>query len=132
MIDRGRFGPVAVDLGVEPWRAARRAPHEVFVRRRLAAALLASLVLLGLGLGVRSVSGRSGGVPASAVGSAPASTRGAAAPDAPLIYVVQPGDTMWGIATAFAADNIADFADRLAEINGGATIDVGQVLVLPG
>jgi hypothetical protein len=48
------------------------------------------------------------------------------------VHVVQPGDTLWSIAAAVAPD--ADpraVVDQLVDLNGSATISVGQRVVLP-
>ena len=47
------------------------------------------------------------------------------------IYIVAPGDTLWSIATAIDSDgDPRDTVDRLAQLNGGSSIYVGQRLVL--
>ena len=53
-------------------------------------------------------------------------------PDAPRqIYVVQSGDTLWSIAMEFDSDgDPRDTVDRLAALNGGSSLYVGQKLIL--
>lgn len=51
-------------------------------------------------------------------------------------YIVQPGDTLWQIARAYAPEHmdIRNFIYRLERINGlkGGIIHPGQQLVIPG
>jgi LysM repeat protein len=47
------------------------------------------------------------------------------------VYVVQPGDTMWSIASSLTDGSIRSYVADLVELNGGASLDVGQLLVLP-
>ncbi|MFM8846941.1 MAG: LysM peptidoglycan-binding domain-containing protein, partial [Actinomycetota bacterium] len=46
-------------------------------------------------------------------------------------YVVRPGDTLWSIASSLTDGDISSFVDDLVAANGGASIDVGQRLVIP-
>jgi predicted Zn-dependent protease len=47
-------------------------------------------------------------------------------------YLVQPGDTLWALAAQFhGALSQTDYVDLLVEVNGGATIQTGQQIVLP-
>ena len=47
------------------------------------------------------------------------------------IYIVSPGDTLWSIATSIDSDgDPRDTVDRLAALNGGSSLYVGQRLVL--
>ena len=105
-------------------RAAGPATYRV---RRLAAALAVVAVLLAL----RLVAG------AVAADMLPGSTwaGGAGAAEAPAgsaTYVVQPGDTLWTIADGLdRPGDIRATVDRLAELNGGAALDVGDRIALP-
>jgi LysM domain-containing protein len=113
-----------VELAPRPGHAAP--PHDVFVRRRVAAALAAVvsllLVLGGVFAAGRVLAGR-GGVPASAPAAQPVQT-------AP--YVVQPGDTLWSIAQRFRGErSLAGYVDALVHANEGPDIRVGERLVLP-
>ncbi|MFT7597732.1 MAG: hypothetical protein ACI8TP_000652 [Acidimicrobiales bacterium] len=48
------------------------------------------------------------------------------------LYIVQPGDTLWGLATSLAPDaDPRPVVDLLAERNGGSSLQVGQRLVIP-
>ena len=53
-------------------------------------------------------------------------------PDAPQeIYIVQSGDTLWSIAMAIDGDgDPRNTVDRLAEMNGGSSLYIGQRLIL--
>ncbi len=47
------------------------------------------------------------------------------------IYIVAPGDTLWSIASSIDNDgDPRDTVDRLAALNGGSSIYVGQRLIL--
>ena len=109
-------------------RVTRAAPPRsaVFAARRLFVAAVATgllLVTLNAVLGVLSVPGSAGT---------------GAASDAPALvvregaYRVQPGDTLWGVATRLhRGGDIRDTVDELAEINGGESVRVGQALIIP-
>jgi nucleoid-associated protein YgaU len=94
-----------------------RAPTAVYARRRLAVAAL----LLGLVLGLVSF-GQSAGA---------GRTPQAEAADS-LSYVVQPGDTLWAIARSLTGGDPRPVVDALTDIAGGAMLQPGQRLVIPG
>ena len=49
------------------------------------------------------------------------------------IHVVQPGETLWSIASEVdPGGDVRATVDRLAELNGGAAIQVGQRLIIDG
>ncbi|MBK9178849.1 MAG: LysM peptidoglycan-binding domain-containing protein [Acidimicrobiales bacterium] len=101
------------------------APAALYRRRRLAAVLVAVVVLLAPILAVRTLAATLGGVPASAP-EAPL--------DAPRVHVVQPGDTLWAVAAELtpSGGDVRATVDLLADLNGGAaTLQVGQRLLLP-
>jgi len=78
--------------------------------------VLAGLVLLGWLLTPR-VGPASGSVPASAP------VRG---PD-PVVYVVQPGDTLWSIARHVQPEgDIRPLVERLERVNGGPRVHIGD------
>jgi LysM repeat protein len=92
-------------------------------RRAVAGVVLAVLVALTIVAGHDVLAG-SGGVPASAASSQPA--------HAPATVIAQPGDNLWSIAAAHHGDSsITAYLDTLVDRNGGATIEVGQTIVLP-
>ncbi|MCU1400778.1 MAG: hypothetical protein JWN62_3887 [Acidimicrobiales bacterium] len=48
------------------------------------------------------------------------------------LYLVQPGDTMWSLAHLFhGTESVSIYVDSMVERNGGAALQVGQVLTLP-
>lgn len=97
---------------------ARPVGPEVYRRRRLAAVA----IVAGLVLGLASFGRQADATP----------TAEAQAADAVLV-VVQPGDTLWTI-----AESLVEGADprplvaELSEIAGGASIQPGQLLRIPG
>ncbi|MEY3148337.1 MAG: hypothetical protein RL688_1556, partial [Actinomycetota bacterium] len=46
-------------------------------------------------------------------------------------YIVQQGDTLWSIASSLTDGNLRNYVDELVDLNGGASVDIGQRLVLP-
>jgi len=110
-----------------------RPTHATYVRRRVIVLSFLVTLVLSLGLATQhgladrgtgpasgATVGRSGVVPAGAVG-APAGS-----------YVVQPGDTMWTIAERVASPNtLADYVEALIALHGGTTITVGELIRLP-
>jgi LysM repeat protein len=107
-----------------PARAARRPSAATYRRRRaVVGGCLAALFAVGVVAGHDVLAG-SGGDPASAAVSQPA--------HAVRTVVAQPGDTLWSIASAHRGEiSITRYLDTLVDINGGATIQVGQVITLP-
>lgn len=109
-----------------------RLPGRVYRRRRFTAMVVVLVVVAGSILLARAASvalaGRAGG-PASA---AAARTGDGAFVPAALTYVAQPGDTLWAIAQRFHGDTALDwYVDELVEVNGTASIQAGQRIVLP-
>jgi len=46
-------------------------------------------------------------------------------------YVVQPGDTLYGVAMAHCEGNIVNAVHHIEKMNGGSLIHPGQTLTLP-
>jgi hypothetical protein len=117
--------------GRSPARLARRATYR---RRRLGAAALALVLTTGLILATAAVTRTAGGGTPMAVAGASSPTPAAASSAAGVAAtrLVQPGDTLWTIASAIAPDvDVRITVERLAELNGRAPLVVGQELVLP-
>jgi LysM repeat protein len=107
---------------VVPARLADPRPTaEVYVRRRLLVGLVFVAIVVAMWFGAGNVLASRSGAPASAAAARPT-----------ISYVVQPGDTLWSIASARQGGTGVDsYVDLLVQRNGGATIQVGQVLTLP-
>jgi len=129
---RGRSGS-RVNPRVNP-----RVNHDVYLRRRLMVALIGLSVAAAACLGVRALASR-GDATASIPTVTPLSV---GSPTVSMIdpsvygqgagfYVVRPGDALWSIASSLTDGNIGSFVDELVDINGGASIAVGQRLVIP-
>lgn len=97
---------------------APRVSAETYRRRRLAMAAL----VLGLVLGVASMGHE-----------ADASRTPEARVADSVTYVVQPGDTLWGIARRLSPEgDPRPLVHVLDDIAGGARLQPGQRLILPG
>ncbi len=48
------------------------------------------------------------------------------------IYIVQPGDTLWGIAASIAlpGEDVRPLVDELQEATGGSMLEIGQQIVI--
>lgn len=104
-------------------RTTRRRVSEATYRRRRAVVgtALAAFVAVGA-VTTYDVLAGSGGVPASAAVSQPARST----------VVAQPGDSLWTIAQQHRGEvSLVRYVDKLVALNGGATIVVGQAVVLP-
>lgn len=96
--------------------AGRPLAPEVYRRRRLA--VLA--VVVGLVVGVASFGQANSATAPGEVGT-----------DA-VVVVVQPGDTLWGIAAALAPDrDPRPLVHELAELAGPGVLEPGRQLVIP-
>jgi hypothetical protein len=117
--DGSRFAPSPVR------RAGSCRPTEATYRRRrfVVGVVLAVFVAVGAVLAHDVLVG-SGGEPASAAASRPARVR-------PSV-VARPGDTLWSIAEVHHGEvPISRYVDVLVDLNGGASIQAGQAVVLP-
>jgi Tfp pilus assembly protein FimV len=111
-------------LGAAPTPAAYR-------RRRVVALVLAVAVVVVALAGARAVlrplAGTSGARPLGATELPVPVPAGASTP------VVVPGETLWDVARELQpTGDVRPVVDELAALNGGATLQAGQVLVLPG
>ena len=92
-------------------------------RRAVVGTTLAVFVAVGAVL-THDVLAGSGGVPASAAASQPALVR--------TTVTAQPGDTLWSIAQSrHGSVSITRYVDKLVDLNGGASIQAGQAVLLP-
>lgn len=116
--------------------------NAVYRRRRVAVAVLAVVLTVAASTGIRSLASRGdGAAPVSAVTPGVSAVALAGMPAgvdvsgafvvSDGVYVVQPGDTMWSIASSLTDGSIRGYVADLIELNGGASLDVGQLLVLP-
>ena len=73
-----------------------------------------------------------GGDAAANVAPQPLSAQSTLSTDAIEVYIVEPGDTLWAIATQLArpGEDIRPIVDALTEQTGGAYLDVGQRIVI--
>ena len=121
----------------------RHLSHDVYLRRRLVVGLAVVGVVVAACLGFRTLASR-GDETASIPTVTPLSasvqpiTTSVNGVDVSLafaqgegFYVVQPGDTLWSLASSLPSRNIRNFVHSLIELNGGASIDVGQRLIVP-
>lgn len=110
-----------------PLSGDRRGPDQhsiVYLRRRVA--LGAVLVLVGAMLWTAATWAANSSIGVDRVGADQSGTT-------QELYVVQPGDTLWSIAAALKpGGDVRDTVDRLAELNGGSALTVGQRLALGG
>jgi len=112
----------------------------VFVRRRIVASLVVITIAAAACLGVRSMASRGDGAASLPTVTPNGSVILMTAAGTDLsgafirgdqVYVVQPGDTLWSIASSLTDGDIRSFVDELIDLNGTASVDVGQRLVLP-
>ena len=117
---------IALGIGApHPAVHVRRRPSAaVYRRRRLVVGSIAALLVVLSGLAVNEVLAGDGGVTASAAVAGPAPER--------ISITAQPGDTLWAIARQYHGSVDVDrYLDRLISLNGGASIQAGQAVLLP-
>ena len=103
-------------------QGARSAAPQIYIRRRVLAAVFALAIVLLVGLGAGTVVANRGAAPAS----------GSSVRPAIATYVVHHGDTMWSIAATHRGSlSQSDYVDLLVQANGGAALQVGQQIQLP-
>jgi len=120
------IGSSTIDPVLHPTSAPRRrvVSERTYRRRRaVVGGVLAIVVACGLVVAHDVLAGP-GGVPASAAGGQAGSVRST--------ITAQPGDTLWSIANAHRGDvPVNRYVDKLVSLNGGASIQAGQQIVLP-
>ncbi len=105
---------------------------QVYRRRRVVAAVLATVVALTLAAGINRAatwawSQVTTPVPSAAVVSAPTLS-----PVALQSVVVRPGDTLWSIASrAQPGADVRPLVSQLSEARNGAPLQVGERIILP-
>jgi Tfp pilus assembly protein FimV len=96
-------------------------------RRRLAVLLVAVAVAAASVLGARAIAGMA----QIERSTSPEVVELQSVPVAGQRYVVQPGDTLWSIATEIAPDDDPRVVvDALRDANGGPELEVGDELIL--
>ena len=112
--------PAAFPL-VRPVRRPARAavapvPAATYARRRLVAGILLAALVVAAVIGVSWL-------------TRPAAGEAQLRPVAEVQVLVQPGDTVWSIATGLAAGtDVRPVVDAIVDANGGADLVVGQRL----
>ena len=105
-------------------RPPRPVSQATFRRRRAVVGVSAAIVVSFGTVATFDVLAGSGGVPASAAASQPALVRST--------ITAQPGDTMWSIAEVHRGDaDLVRFVDELIALNGGTSLQIGQLISLP-
>ena len=123
-VSRGSASPPArpqLRLVEPPPSAPRRAARAVFWRRRLAALLVVAAVALA-----------ARGLVGSFLAGPPSPQSVKTVSMGQDSYVVQPGDTLWGIARAIQpSGDVRPMVDTLAARRRGAPLRVGERITLP-
>jgi LysM repeat protein len=96
----------------------------VYRRRRLVVGTVLAVAVISGGLAISEVLAGDGGVTASASAAEPVPAR--------VTVTARPGDTLWAIAQEHRGEvDVRRYLDRLIALNGGASIQAGQAIVLP-
>ena len=103
--------------------ASRTLTQKVYRRRRLAFLSMVGLIVFLSVLMANEIIGRIHGIPGGSVVEASGN---------PVVYIVQPGDTLWEIADKFNPEgtDIRHTVDELAKATGGSYLQPGQRIVL--
>lgn len=117
-------------LAGRPIVSSGRPDPSVVLRRRLVVAALAAAMVVGaVWLALQVGPGRPAGGPFTATG-APVAIR--ARPVAARVWVVSPGETVWGIVQAVGVKgDPRPMVDRLTAQLGGRALQPGERLLLP-
>lgn len=109
---------------VRPVGPTRVVSERTYRRRRAVLGTSLAVVIAVGSVLTHDVLAGSGGVPASAASGRPALVR--------TTVTAQPGDTLWSIAESrHGSVSITRYVDKLVDLNGGASIQAGQAVVLP-
>ena len=102
--------------------SVRPLPQSVYRRRRLALLAIVGMIVFVSVLLANEIMGRIHGVPGGSIVEASGSS---------VVYVVQPGDSLWGIAEKFNPKDtdIRHTVDELVKIVGSSQLQPGQRLV---
>lgn len=105
-------------------RRDTRVSAATYRRRRAVVGIVLAVLVAASAVLAHDVLAGSGGVPASAAASQPARTR--------TTVTARPGDTLWSLAEQHHGDvSLTRYVDALVSLNGGASIQAGQAVVLP-
>lgn len=115
-----------------PQPTTSRAHHTVSESPRVRSSLSINAVLAALLAAMIVVAFVGFGGDAAANGPLQPASSQSSVVDTIEIYVVQPGDTLWSIATAVSVEgeDIRPLVAHLKSVAGGASLDVGQRIII--